>query len=278
MTSPERAALATRDAFLRTVFRKTVRDQRRALLWWSIGILGATSMYAAFWPSVRDNASQFNQYMTNLPEAIRNLLGSGYTTPSGYLQSELFSALGPILLLVYAIGAGARSVAGEEEAGRLDLLLSTPVPRRNVYLDTFRAMVAGTALLGAVVWICVEFLGRPFGLAVPASNLTASVVNLVLLALAFGSLAQAIGAATGSKGLAIGGSSGVALATFLVNTLAVSVRALQPFSLLSPFRYYSGHRPITSGFHLFDMIVLAAIPTVFLLGGIFAFERRDLAS
>ena len=41
----------------------------------------------------------------------------------------------PLLLLVAAIGAGARAIAGEEERGTLDLLLSTPVSRRRLALE-----------------------------------------------------------------------------------------------------------------------------------------------
>ena len=86
-------------------------------------------MYAAFYPSITEGAAQLQSYMDNLPEAIRNLIGVDYTSPAGYLRAELFALLGPILFLVYAVGAGARAVAGEEETRSLDLLLSTPLTR-----------------------------------------------------------------------------------------------------------------------------------------------------
>ena len=38
----------------------------------------------------------------------------------------------PLLLLIAAIGAGAGAIAGEEERGTLDLLLSLPVSRRRL--------------------------------------------------------------------------------------------------------------------------------------------------
>jgi ABC-2 type transport system permease protein len=270
--------LAPRSAFLGTISRKSLFDQRRSIVWWGIAVVGVVVMYAGFWPTIRDNARQFSAYLKNLPEAIRTLIGSDYATPAGYLRSELFSFLGPVLLLVFAIGVGARSLAGEEEAGTLDLLLSTPVSRRRVYLDTFRAMLGMTLLLAVLIWLAVEILARPFGLTVPVVNLTASVLNLLLLAVSFGALAQGVGATTGSRGMAIGVASGVALVTFLVNTLAVSVRALEPVSLLSPFRYYSSHQPIQTGFHLLDAIVLAAIPIACVIVGLVTFERRDLAT
>ena len=267
--------LAQRDTLLRTVFSKTLRDQRRALAWWALGFVGTVFMYASFWPSVREYAGGFNAYIQKLPQAIRNLIGNtDFGTPAGYLKSELFTFLGPILLLVFATGAGARAIAGEEEAGTLDLLLSTPVARRRVYLDKFWAMVGGTFSLAFLMWAAIMLIGRPYDLTVATANLTAMVVNLFLLALAFGSLAMAVGAATGSRGLAIGLTSGTALVTFLVNALT-SVEALK---VASPFHYYSSHDPIVSGFQPVDVLVLASIAAACLAAGISAFELRDLST
>jgi ABC-2 type transport system permease protein len=264
---------------LRTVFAKTLRDQRRSLMWWAIALIGTVLMYAAFWPNVRDNADAFDEYLRNMPEAIRNLIGGlDFGTPEGYLQSELFSFMGPILFLVYAIGAGARAIAGEEQEGTLDLLLSTPTSRRRVLLDKFWALVAATSLLVGVTWASIVVFGAPFDLTLDAEGLLATCVNLFLLALAFGSIALAIGAATGNKTLAIGAPSGFALASFLVKTFAPSVDALEPFNLLSPFHYYIDHDPLRTGFNGVDILVLASMSVVAVAVALVTFERRDLAS
>jgi ABC-2 type transport system permease protein len=264
---------------LRTVFAKTLRDQRRSLMWWAIALIGTVLMYAAFWPNVHDNADAFDEYLRNMPEAIRNLIGGlDFGTPEGYLQSELFSFMGPILFLVYAIGAGARAIAGEEQEGTLDLLLSTPTSRRRVLLDKFWALVAATFLLVGLTWASIAVFGAPFDLTLDTEGLLATCVNLFLLALAFGSIALAIGAATGNKTLAIGAPSGFALASFLVKTFAPSVDALEPLNLLSPFHYYIDHDPLRTGFNGVDVLVLASISVVVVAGALVTFERRDLAS
>jgi ABC-2 type transport system permease protein len=264
---------------LRTVFAKTLRDQRRSLMWWAIALIGTVLMYAAFWPNVRDNADAFDEYLRNMPEAIRNLIGGlDFGTPEGYLQSELFSFMGPILFLVYAIGAGARAIAGEEQEGTLDLLLSTPTSRHRVLLDKFWALVAATFLLVGVTWASIVVFGAPFDLTLDTEGLLATCVNLFLLALAFGSIALAIGAATGNKTLAIGAPSGFALASFLVKTFAPSVDALEPLNLLSPFHYYIDHDPLRTGFNGVDILVLASMSVVAVAVALVTFERRDLAS
>jgi ABC-2 type transport system permease protein len=273
------ATVLSRERGLGAVWSKTLRDQRRTLLWWAAGIVFVILMYAAFYPSVKTNADQFNTYMKNLPEAVKNMVGgTDIASPAGYLNSEVFSFMGPILLLVYAIGAGARAIAGEEETGTLDLLLSTPVRRRTVVRDKFVAMLVGTFALGALAWLGTVAVAPAFGLHIAIANLTAAFLNLFLLGLAFGAVALAVGAATGSKGLAIGVAAGAAVLTFLLKTFAAAVSWLEPYRVLSPFYYYTGHDPLRNGFHPLDPIVLAGIAAVAIVIGLVTFEDRDLAT
>jgi len=264
---------------LATVFSKTLRDQRRSLAWWTLGFVGTVLLYAAFWPNIRDNAAELTKYVEKMPEFLRNMIGSvDYATPEGYIQSEVFSFLGPILLLVYAVGAGSRAIAGEEEAGSLDLLLSAPVRRRRVLLDKFWAMLAATFWLTFAMWLAVLAVGPAFDLRPGLGGFTAASLNLFLLALAFGTGALAVGATTGSKGLAVGVPSGVALLTFILNSLAPSVDWLEPYRVLSPFYYYSGGNPILNGLDPWHAVVLGAITFVALGAALWTFERRDLAA
>ena len=124
------------------VFAKTIRDHRRALTGWSLGMAALVLLYSSFYPSIKGNAA-LNQYFDSLPEAVRNMVGCvDFSSPTCYIQSEIFSIMGPLLLMILAIGAGARAIAGEEEAGTLDLLLANPIARRRVVLEKFGAIAA----------------------------------------------------------------------------------------------------------------------------------------
>lgn len=264
----------------RNVLLKTVRDQRRALLGWSLGFAGVALMYAAFYPSIRDNADVLNEYVQNLPEAIRGFIGEGtdFASPVGYLQTELFSVFGPLLLLVYAIGAGARAIAGEEEAKTLDLLLSTPIPRTRVVWHKFGAMVVGSLILGAALWASLALLGPPFELGVALADLAAACAMIALLAITFGTTALLMGAATGSRALAIGVTSALAAATYIVNALAPAVDALDRIRWISPFYFAIGTEPLSNGFDALDLSVLVGIAAVACVATLRVFDRRDLAA
>src|SRR4249919_3447958 len=123
----------------------TIREQRTALLWWAIGLVLACLLTTAFYPSIHENAASFERLLESLPEGLRQAFGEDFASPAGYLQARLFSIFAPVLFLVFAIGAGSRAIAGEEEHKTLDLLLSTPVARRRVLLDKASAMLVTAA-------------------------------------------------------------------------------------------------------------------------------------
>ncbi|MFA5890546.1 MAG: ABC transporter permease subunit [Actinomycetota bacterium] len=268
---------AERGRMLGNVAARTLRYHARALRWWALGTVGYILMYTSVWPSVRDNAAAYSSTLESMPEAVRNLIGTDFGTPAGYLRAEMFTFVTPILMLIYAIGMGTRGLAGEEEAGTLDMLLATPVRRRRIVLDKFVAMAAGTAFLSGLTWVGVALLGPPFDLHVSLVSLAAAAVDLGLFALGFGAIGMALGAATGSRSLALGASSGLALVAFLIHTLAPSVHLLRPMRKATPLYFFLGHDPLTNGFNLLDLTVLTAIPLAALVFALWFFERRDLA-
>ncbi len=262
------------------VFTKTIRDQRRALIGWAVGMAALVLLYASFYPSIKANASQLTEYLDTLPEALRNIVGSAgeFSTPAGYLKGEVFSIMGPLLLLILAIGAGARAIAGEEEAGTLDLLLANPIARRRVLLEKFWAMVAATVGVGVVLWTAIIAFGPVFGLHVSVAKLAGAVLSAVLLAVGFGAAALAIGCWRGKRGLAIGVATSVAVATYLLNVFAPSVDAIRSLRTLSPFYYYMENDPLKNGLDPVHVLVLVLIAAGGLGLALFAFERRDLTT
>jgi ABC-2 type transport system permease protein len=258
---------------------RTLRDQKRGLIGWGIGIAAMSAMYVAFYPTIHKSAATFDKYFASLPEGVKQIIGSnGFTSPAGYLRSEIFSVLGPILFLVFTIGVGARAIAGEEEAGTLDLLLSTPIRRSRVLTGKAVALLVATVGLAVILWVTVTAVSPAAGLTVPASDLAAASLMLLLVGLSLGSIALAIGCATGKRALAVGIASGYAVFAFIMNGLAASVEVLKPLRPLSIFRWYLDPDPLTTGVHLANLFVFVGIIAVSMVVAFVMLDRRDLAA
>jgi len=264
---------------LRNVFLKTLRDQRRALLWWGLGLLGLALYLALFYPSVRD-MPELNRLLEEIPPALmKTLVGdiTEFTSPVGYLKSELFFLIAPLLFLIVTIGFGSSAIAGEEERGTADLLLSNPLPRWRVVVEKFTALVIYTAALAFVFWLGLAIGTVAVDMDISLGRMAEATFSVVLLGLTFGALALAIGCASGNRGLSMGISSAVAVATYFLNSLAPMVKTLEPYRKFSPFYYYIGADPLQNGLNLGHAAVLIGLTAVLLVVALLAFERRDLA-
>jgi ABC-2 type transport system permease protein len=266
---------------LRNVFTKTLHDLRRSFAWWSVGLVGLVAMMVAVYPTVRDNPS-LNRLVQDYPEALKAFIAFGgsldYVSGAGYLGSELFSFMIPLLFLVAAIGNGAGSLAGEEERGTLEFLLAQPVTRTRVATQKLAAMVVEVAALGLVLWLSLWVGARATTMGISAARLGAAVVSAGVLALVFGSIAFLVGAATGRRTLAIGLATAGAVAAYLVNSLATLVHGLRPLQRVSPFYHYTVGDPLRHGIAVGHLLLLCSVAIAAAGLGLLAFARRDVRS
>jgi beta-exotoxin I transport system permease protein len=261
------------------VTRQALRAARRSLVIWSVAFAGLIALYAVIWPSVRGNTSWRNLFDT-LPQTYRALFTASGTidlsTAGGYLGVELMGFMGPALIAVYAITAGAATIAGEEDRGGLEVTLSAPVSRARVFAERCTALTAGIAALmiaaGAALWIFSAMLGMGLGLGAIAS----AVAALGIFGLFAGAVAIAVGAATGSPAAARGVAALVTVASYLINALAQVTTALRPARPISPYYLVLGNEPLAHGLRPTGALaVLAAVAAIAAVGGIL-FARRDL--
>jgi ABC-2 type transport system permease protein len=262
---------------LRSVFGKTLWDERRGIVVWSIGIAAVGVMYAAFYPTL--NSPEMVQFMEAYPKEIMDAMGiTDLTSPEGYLGGTTYGILGPVLMLIFAASLGTRAIAGEEEAGRLDVLLAHPVTRWRVVVERAAAMLAALALAGLVLFLGMTAMaGVAEFESIGVANLAAASGQLVLLGLFFGALALAAGALTGSRGLALGVAAIIGVLTYFGNNLGPSVEWLAWSQDVSPFQYYSGGEPLRNGLQAVDSLILVGASLVLVAIAVVGFDRRDVA-
>jgi ABC-2 type transport system permease protein len=263
------------------VAARLVRDRRWSMLWWALGLVGLTLFTVALYPSIKDQSS-FEELLASMPEALRSAIGYQpsipLSSPAGYLQARLFSTLAPLLAVVFGIGAGAGAIGGSEEAGTLELLLANPVTRSRVLLERYLASFGLLAGLVAVLAVSLLILAPPFEAleGVPTENVVGACVAVFALGLLHGSLAFAVGAAVGRRGVAVAVATAVAVAGYLVETVLAAAGDLGIGSQLSPWHWYLDRNLLAEGATLAAILLPLAGSAVLVAAAWTLFRRRDL--
>jgi ABC-2 type transport system permease protein len=262
---------------LRSVFTKTIWERRRGTIGWVIGGLATAGFVVAVYPVVRDSA-EFIELIENLPDEFLALAGidpAVFVTGYGYLQAQMYSLLGPLLVLILAIGIGASATAGEEAEGTADLLLATPVTRRRVVLDKALAMAVLVAIL-VLSFVAVLLVGQvAVGLDLSIWGLIGGNLSLWLLGLFFGSLALAVGAWSGRRAAAAGVAGGLAAASYILDSFAPLVSGLEAVQPYLPFHWYAADSPLLNGPTGWHLLLLAGA-VAFTGAAAALFSRRDI--
>ena len=263
------------------ILGRLLADRRRGALWWAFGTVFGVASIVGLWPSVRDQAD-IEEVVENLPAGLRAAFGIeegiGISTAPGYLQGRLFSLVLPIVLVVFAIGLGARAIGGAEEDGTLQLVTTAPVRRRRIALERVAASTLLVLALLVIGFVTTLAVGAAVGMLddVSVARIAVDTAAVGELALLFLALAFAAGAATGRRGSALSFGSGIAGGTYVLHALAASAEAIRPLRVLSPWWWFLDrnllvHDPTFLSLGLPLVLAVAAVAA-----GVLAYERRDL--
>lgn len=260
---------------LGSIFAKSVRDQRWALVGWGIGVALLVFIEAAVWPTMK-HFTDLSSFLAQYPKALRDLFNlDAMATGTGFMNAELFTLMLPMLFIIYGVSRGARSVAGEEESGVLEPVLVAPVPARRLVLEKVAALACGLAVLGLVLVVVLLLGSLVFGLGIGPGDAATGALSMVLLGFEFGCVSLAVGAATGRRAVALGVGGAAAVAAYVLYALGLIVDNVQPWQPLSPFRQALGDGPLGAAPSpsLAWVALGAAVVTAVCIP---LFDRRDL--
>jgi ABC-2 type transport system permease protein len=267
---------------LGTIGGKEIWTRRRSFWWWLAGIgLIAVATISVF-PSFDEGGDVWTELLEAYPPELLAMFGitdvDSLLTGAGLVSSRVYSGIGLIVVLAFAIGIGKAALAGEEKSGTADLLLSTPPTRDRVVIDKATSMMMLLLGLMAGVALIVWLGDLAVGLDLSAEGLAAANLGMAVLAFLFGSLALAVGAGTGKPGLAIGVASGIGVALFLLNGFGAIIDWLEPFRVLSPFYWYQGDTNPLDQTLGWQQPLLLAVGLALVGASVFLFRRRDIGT
>lgn len=245
----------TIEAALVNVTRLDLRERRRSLVLFPLGLAAYTLVIVVLYPTFKDDSGLAS--LTEENSALLALFGASgsITSPVGWINANLYGNFVPLIILLVTIGYGASAFAGQNESGILGLVATLPVSRTQLVLAKIAALAALATPVSVVTMLCV-LVGRAFELPIGIGPLVGVTISMVLLGLAFGALSLAIGAATGSRGTALGATAAVAVVAYLISSLAPAVHWIHSIRYLSPIWWAGGAGQLGTGLGVGDLLAL----------------------
>ena len=250
-----------------------LRRRWRSLVVWGV-ILGALgALYVALYPSM---SKMLEEYMQQAPESMQGYFGNlaGPITPEQWMGMEFLNMFVPVVLPFMVMIMGARAIAGREERKTLDLLLSNPLPRRQIVLGAVLAMAVSLAAVLIITWVLTYLAVAIAGVDLSPAALAAALAAIWPMCLLFGVLSLLLSALMRRSALAIAVPAFVLVAMYVIESLAQAVKSVEPYGVVSLYHHLGS--PIEGDFPWTAVLAMLAAVCVLTGAAVAAFSRRDL--
>lgn len=256
---------------LTNVFTKTTQD------WWKGMTIAVVTLGALFLMGMTVYRDIDISIYTSMPDAFLSLFGIPADADIASLAyGAIYTGYGSLTLAAVVLVLGAASIAGEERNGTLGLLLGNPKSRTYVLVSKAGALVLVTGLGALVLWVVGRVTPEFLDVSVSGIHVEALILAMVVNALFYGALAMAIGAWTGSRGLASGVTAGIMVLSFVAAGLLPLIESLDFLAKAFPWYYFSGNDPHLNGVNWGHLAVLITGIVVFAVAAVIGVNRRDL--
>lgn len=262
--------MKSRSSTLATYTAFQFRSELRATIYWTIGLSIYVGAVVSLYPSVRTALN-----IEAIPASMRSAFNiTDFTYLAGFLSSELFGVIMPLVLPFYGIVMLSNVVAGAEERGRLDILLGNPIPRYQLVVGTF--IVAAVYLLAMVMVLGTVIYGvaTMLDLSLTARQAYRATFALWPTALAFSTLALAVSTIARQRAVAVGMPGAIVLLSYLILVIGRLSPSADFVRYISAYNYYG--IAILEGIWWGGTAILLATTAALLTFAIVSFNRRDI--
>lgn len=260
------------------VIRWTLWQRRWSTMWWSVGIIGFILMNMLFYPSFKDQAAEMQKSFEAMPDAAVQLFGGStdFFSPVGFLNSQIFFIMLPLLLGMLGVALGASLLAREERDKTIELLLAKPISRGVLLAGK---VIAGTLILafvGTLVAVATVITARAVGLEVSSWAIVLACLACFLLSWCTGAIALLFTALGRARAAALGVAALVGVGGYLVVSLSGTVDWLEAPSKALPFYYYQSERILQGDYNSLNLLYFVAVGIFAGVVSHLAFRGRDI--
>jgi len=254
-----------------------LRSRRNGIIGWGIGLSLLPAIYVAMYPQFADDLAGMQNI---LDLEIYQAMGMTFGTFEDWLASTVINIV-PVLLAIYAVLDGTGTLAGEEDSGRLELVVALPISRWQIV--TVKAVAHGIALF--LILLIVDIATTTVFIAIKPDIVTSltewdvfwSLLYLWPIVFAFGMISLLFGSITPSRRIAALIATVVVIASYFGNNLASQVSILESLQPLFLYHYLDYSANLwANGPEASDILTLLGVGLAAFLLALLFFQRRNL--
>ena len=248
--------------------------RRNAIIGWGLALCFFPLVYVGVYPSMADEV----QSLADLE--IYRAMGVSLGTFEDWVASTMILFV-PILASVYALINGTGTLAGEEEDGRLEILITLPLKRWQIV--AVKAIALSVALFfillivslgGMLVFVAIE---SQIEANITAVDMITGLLATWPLTFAFAMISLFLAAFCSRRRIAALIVTVLLVASYFGSNLSGMVSALEPLKPLFLHTYLDATgRSLTEGQQLGDVLVLLVVGLAACGLALVFFQRRDV--
>jgi ABC-2 type transport system permease protein len=258
----------------------------RQSLYWQRGRLIAVGLVALAWGALIPTFYvTFQDLFEGLieggfPENLLNFGSGSLFTLGGTMTIGFEHPIGIGLVAIFAVGAAANAVAGEREAGTLEVLLARPLSRRRFYTS-----VGASVKIEAAIVLALLLAGQVASIFVLGvqDEIEAAWIPMVwvmglLLWAAFAAFSLAASVSFDRRGPAMALSLAYLGVNYFLEILGTFLPDLDWTQEYSLFHHFNPGEIVTGNLDPVDILIFAVAIILPIIWALVVFPRRDLAA
>lgn len=258
-------------------YKNTVRKMKSAIIGWGVGLFLYTLLMGSLFPMMVNEMGQ--EYMKMIDLVPQEFLAffpnfDLFLSPEGFTDTYFFSMM-VVVIPILTIGQGAKLLVRDEEAGTLDIAMSYPIGRSQVFWARVAAYLDGVCVVLAVSWIGWLIPDKTEAWTLNMWELGQAYFPLLAVVLLFGMLAFFLSLLLPSFKAASGVVGALLIANYLLVGISSIREELKTVFKYTPMKYYQGGLAAVD-FNLEWFLGLLGVAVLFMLLAWLLFQRRDI--
>lgn len=264
-----------------TLIWRTIKDRKIVILVYIFSSIALLWMYVAFFPAIKDQSANLEQLLQSYPESMMKAFNfdiKSMNTIEGFIATEQFSFVWPLLVIFMLLGYSGSALAGEIEKGTIEILLSQPISRLKLYFGRY---LSGFLMLVFFTFFSI-FAAIPIAGLYDISVKTSHFFNFSILAFLFAlsiySLGMFLSSIFSDRGKVFFISGLFLVLMYVLNIVASIKESLADLKYASFFYYFNPSQAlIYNKIDDYSYLIFLSVIVVFTILGAVVFSKRDIA-